>query len=142
MQAQVKWCGDLTFLGTSDSGHSVIMDGNQGAHAPSPMEMVLMSVASCSSVDVVSILQKARQPITDCVVEVSAERADAVPAVFTSIHLHFIVRGHDTSGSDVSDSHVERAVKLSAEKYCSVSIMLGASVDVTHSYSVEPYSPV
>lgn|SRR5690554_361024 len=133
MQARVKWCGELTFLGTSGSGHSVVMDGNQGQHAPSPMEMVLMSVASCSSVDVVSILQKARQNISDCTVEVQAKRADAVPAVFESIHLHFIVQG-----SDVSDNHVERAVRLSADKYCSVSIMLGASVEITHSYSVEP----
>lgn len=133
MQAKVKWCGDLTFLGTSASGHNVVMDGNNGNNAPSPMEMVLMSVASCSSVDVVSILQKARQAVSDCEVEVKAERANAVPAVFTKIHLHFVVRG-----DDVSDSHVERAVKLSADKYCSVSIMLGASVEVTHSYSVEP----
>lgn len=132
MQAKVKWCGDLTFLGTSDSGHQVVMDGNKGAHAPSPMEMVLMSVASCSSVDVVSILQKARQAVRDCEVEVTAERADSVPAVFTKIHLHFVV-----SGEDVAESHVERAVKLSADKYCSVSIMLGASVEITHSYSVQ-----
>ncbi|MCC5878443.1 MAG: OsmC family protein [Idiomarina sp.] len=132
MQAKVKWCGDLTFLGTSDSGHQVVMDGNKGAHAPSPMEMVLMSVASCSSVDVVSILQKARQAVRDCEVEVTAERADSVPAVFTKIHLHFVV-----SGIDVAESHVERAVKLSADKYCSVSIMLGASVEITHSFSVQ-----
>lgn len=132
MQAKVKWCGDLTFLGTSDSGHQVVMDGNRGEQAPSPMEMVLLSVASCSSVDVVSILQKARQQITDCEVEIEAERADAVPAVFTKIHLHFVV-----SGSNVSDTHVERAVKLSADKYCSVSIMLGAAVQISHSYRVE-----
>src|SRR5690554_5013770 len=131
MQARVKWCGELTFLGTSGSGHSVVMDGNQGQHAPSPMEMVLLSVGSCSSVDVVSILQKARQPVVDCEVEITAERVDAVPAVFNKIHLHFIVRG-----DMVADSHVERAVKLSADKYCSVSIMLGASVTVTHSFNV------
>ena len=132
MQSKVKWCGELTFLGTSDSGHNVVMDGNQGTHAPSPMEMVLLSVASCSSVDVVSILKKARQNIQSCEVEVDAKRADSVPAVFTSIHLHFVVRG-----DSVAASHVERAVKLSADKYCSVSIMLGATVDVTHSFAVE-----
>lgn len=132
MQATVAWCGDLKFVGTSGSGHSVIMDGNQGEHAPSPMEMVLMSVASCSSVDVVSILQKARQAVTSCEVVVQGERADAVPAVFTKIHLHFKV-----SGQGVTESHVKRAVTLSADKYCSVSIMLGASVEVTHSFSIE-----
>lgn len=131
MQAKVKWCGDLTFLGTSGSGHQVVMDGNKEGKAPSPMEMVLLSVGSCSSVDVVSILQKARQPVVDCEVEITAERVDAVPAVFNKIHLHFIVRG-----DMVADSHVERAVKLSADKYCSVSIMLGASVTVTHSFNV------
>lgn len=132
MQAKVKWCGDLTFLGTSGSGHQVVLDGNKGAHAPSPMEMVLLSVGSCSSVDVVSILQKARQSVADCEVEITAERADSVPAVFKKIHLHFIVRG-----SDVAEAHVERAVRLSADKYCSVSIMLGASVEVTHSFDVQ-----
>ncbi|MGX5914618.1 OsmC family protein [Aliidiomarina sp. Khilg15.8] len=135
MQATVKWCGDLKFLGTSPSGHSVVMDADNGATAPGPMEMVLLSVASCSSVDVVSILEKARQQITDCEVEIEAERADAVPAVFTKIHLHFVV-----SGSNVSDTHVERAVRLSADKYCSVSIMLGASVEISHSYSVNDSS--
>lgn len=132
MQAKVSWCGDLRFLGTSDSGHSVVMDGNSGATAPSPMEMVLLSTGSCSSVDVVSILEKARQAVTGCEVEIKAQRADSVPAVFTAIHLHFVV-----SGANIGESHVERAVKLSAEKYCSVSIMLGNSVDITHSYEVK-----
>ena len=131
MQAKVQWCGNLKFLGTSDSGHSVVMDGSQGAHAPSPMEMVLMSVASCSSVDVVSILQKARQEIESCEVDITAERAEAVPAVFKKIHLHFNV-----SGKNLTENHVERAVRLSADKYCSVSIMLSKSVEVTHSFSV------
>lgn len=135
MQANVKWCGDLKFLGTSESGHSVLMDGSQGKHAPSPMEMVLMSVASCSSVDVVSILKKARQQVTDCEVEIKSERAESVPAVFTKIHLHFKV-----SGQNIAESHVERAVRLSADKYCSVSIMLSASVKVTHSFSVHATS--
>lgn len=132
MQAKVSWCGDLKFLGTSESGHSVVLDGNSGDSAPSPMEMVLLSVGSCSSVDVVSILQKARQQVRDCEVEIEAERADAVPAVFTKIHLHFVV-----SGDDLSQTHVERAVKLSADKYCSVSIMLGAAVTISHSFSVK-----
>ncbi|RUO24088.1 OsmC family protein [Aliidiomarina minuta] len=132
MQGKVRWCGDLTFLGTSDSGHQVVMDGNSGGKAPSPMEMVLLSTASCSSVDVVNILEKARQAVNGCEVEIKAQRADSVPAVFTAIHLHFIV-----SGANVGESHVERAVKLSAEKYCSVSIMLGHSVEISHSYEVK-----
>lgn len=131
MQGKVQWCGDLTFLGTSDSGHQVVMDGHSGKKAPSPMEMVLLSTASCSSVDVVNILEKARQAVTGCEIEIKAQRADSVPAVFTAIHLHFVI-----SGESVSESHVERAVKLSAEKYCSVSIMLGSSVTISHSYEV------
>ncbi|MEA5446744.1 OsmC family protein [Gammaproteobacteria bacterium AB-CW1] len=131
MKASVQWVGEETFLVTSESGHRVVMDGNQGATAPSPMEMVLLAAGSCSSVDVVGILKKARQRVDDCRVELSAERAEGPPAVFTRIHMHFIV-----SGKDVSDKHVERAVRLSADKYCSVSIMLGHSVKVSHDYEV------
>ncbi|CUS48185.1 MAG: putative redox protein YhfA [Idiomarinaceae bacterium HL-53] len=131
MEAKVSWLHGLRFVGTSGSGHSVVMDGNGGDTAPSPMEMVLMSAASCSSVDVVSILQKARQQISGCEVDLKAERADTTPAVFTAIHMHFIV-----AGTDIAESHVERAVKLSADKYCSVSIMLGHSVNVTHSFEI------
>ncbi|TCZ90286.1 MULTISPECIES: OsmC family protein [Gammaproteobacteria] len=133
MKAKVAWLSDLRFVGTSGSGHSVVMDGDGGQTAPSPMEMVLMSAASCSSVDVVSILKKARQNVVSCEVELDSERASTTPAVFTKIHMHFVVSGHD-----VADSHVERAVKLSADKYCSVSIMLGHSVEVTHSFEVKP----
>jgi putative redox protein len=133
MQAKVSWHNDNTFIGTSGSGHSVVFDGNKdNSSAPSPMEMVLMAAGACSSVDVVSILKKARQQVLDCEVELSGERADSVPKVFTSIHLHFVV-----SGIDLSDKQVERAVKLSADKYCSVSIMLSGSVKVSHSFSVK-----
>jgi len=131
MQANVKWVEGDTFIGKSDSGHNVIFDTGSDGAAPSPMEMVLMSVGCCSSVDVVSILKKARQDVTDTRVELSSERAESAPRVFKKINLHFVV-----TGNDVSEKHVERAVKLSAEKYCSVALMLEASVEVTHSFEV------
>lgn len=133
MQAKVSWHSDNTFIGTSGSGHNVVFDGNkENSAAPSPMEMVLMAAGACSSVDVVSILKKARQQVLDCEVQLSAERAESVPKVFTSLHLHFVV-----SGINLSDKQVERAVQLSADKYCSVSIMLSGSVKVSHSFSVK-----
>lgn len=132
MEARVNWTDKQTFMATSGSGHQVTMDGNRETGA-SPMEMVLMAAGSCSSVDVVGILEKARQPVRACEVALTAERADATPAVFTRIHMHFVI-----SGDGVSEKHVERAVRLSADKYCSVSIMLGHSVAVTHSFEVAP----
>lgn len=131
MKARVQWVEAETFLATSESGHQVVMDGSKDGHAPSPMEMVLMAAGSCSSVDVVGILKKARQAVSHCDVQLSAERADATPAVFTRINMHFVVRGRS-----VAENHVERAVRLSADKYCSVSIMLGQSVEVTHSFEI------
>ena len=131
MRVHVSWQQDLLFSAQTENGHSIEMDGNQGTSASSPMEMVLMAAGGCSSVDVVSILKKARQNVTDVKVVIDGERVDAVPAVFRAIHLHFIV-----VGNDISEKHVERAVALSAEKYCSVAIMLGASVTMTHSYEV------
>ncbi|MAD76308.1 MAG: hypothetical protein CML20_16235 [Rheinheimera sp.] len=132
MQAKVSWVDNLSFIGRSASGHAVVFDANgSDSSAPSPMEMVLMSAGACSSVDVVSILRKARQHVLGCEVELSAERAEDVPRVFTKIHLHFVVSGHD-----LSEKQVARAVDLSADKYCSVSIMLASSVAVSHSYSV------
>ncbi len=136
MKATVKWGGDAMFLGESESGHTVVMDGppdhggkNQGIR---PMEMLLLGVGGCSSFDVMSILHKRRQDVKDCVARLQAERADAVPSVFTRIHMHFVV-----SGNDLSESAVRQAVELSAEKYCSASIMLQqGGVEVTHSYEV------
>jgi len=135
MQATVKWVGDRAFLGESGSGHAVVMDGppdhggrNIGVR---PMEMILLGVGGCSSYDVMDILQKGRQDVRDCVVELTAERVDEIPSVFSKIHLHFKV-----TGKNLKDSVVERAVKLSAEKYCSASIMLSKSVDITHGYEV------
>jgi len=136
MQATVKWVDGRMFLGESGSGHSVVMDGppdlggrNLGVR---PMEMLLLGVGGCSSFDVMAMLEKSRQKVTDCRVEISAERADAVPSVFTKIHLHFVV-----TGVALKESQVRRAVELSAEKYCSASIMLGsAGVEITHDFEV------
>ncbi|WP_213993247.1 OsmC family protein [Sodalis sp. dw_96] len=134
MQARVKWVEGLSFIGESASGHQILMDGNAGEKAPSPMEMVLMAAGGCSAIDVVSILQKGRQDVRDCEVKLTSERRDEAPRLFTHINLHFIV-----SGTGLTDKIVERAVELSAEKYCSVSLMLGKSVSITH--SVEVRSP-
>lgn len=136
MQATVKWVDGMMFLGESGSGHTVVMDGaldhggrNMGIR---PMEMLLLGLGGCSSFDVVQILQKGRNDLVDCRAELTAERVDAVPAVFSKIHVHFVV-----SGRDLKPAVVERAVKLSAEKYCSASIMLGnAGVEITHDFEV------
>lgn len=137
MKSTIRWAGDVKFEAESGSGHTLVLDGpaeyggqNQG---PRPMELLLMGVGGCSSFDVVHILKKARQDVTGCVAHLEAERADAVPAVFTRIHLHFVV-----TGRGLKDTQVKRAVELSAEKYCSASIMLSkAGVDISHSYEVK-----
>ncbi|MDW8845334.1 OsmC family protein [Erwinia sp. MMLR14_017] len=131
MQARVKWVEGLTFLGESSSGHQVLMDGNAGDKAPSPMEMVLMAAGGCSAIDVVSILQKGRHNVKDCEVKLTSERREEAPRLFTHINLHFII-----SGVGLGDKAVSRAVDLSAEKYCSVALMLGKGVNMTHSYEV------
>lgn len=131
MKAEVKWVGDELFMGTSESGHTIVLDANGGALAPSPLENVLISLGACSSVDVVSILEKARQDIKSCKVEIAAKRVDTVPKLFSDIHLHFVIEGNE-----ISEKHVERAVKLSADKYCSVALMLNKSVNITHDFEV------
>lgn len=136
MKATIQWQGEVAFLATAGSGHQILMDGapdqggqNQGAR---PMEMVLLGLGGCSAFDVVTILRKARQDITDCQVTLSAERADTVPAVFTHIHMHFAV-----VGKQLKEAQVARAVSLSAEKYCSASKMLMAGgVNITHDFAV------
>ncbi|MDO9214249.1 MAG: OsmC family protein [Methylococcales bacterium] len=136
MQATVKWVDGVMFVGESGSGHTVVMDGptdhggrNMGLR---PMELLLLGVGGCSSFDVIQILEKGRHQVKGCVAELTAERVDAVPSVFSKIHLHFVVTGHD-----LKVAAVERAVKLSAEKYCSASIMLGkAGVEITHDFEV------
>ncbi|MDG1165452.1 MAG: OsmC family protein [Porticoccaceae bacterium] len=137
MQTTVKWVDGVMFLGESGTGHSVIMDGapdqggrNMGAR---PMEMILIGLGGCASFDVMTMLQKGRQQVSDCRVDIEAERVDAVPAVFSKIHLSFVV-----TGNALKESQVKRAVELSAEKYCSASIMLeAAGVEISHSYSIE-----
>ncbi|EAR3450796.1 OsmC family protein [Salmonella enterica] len=131
MQARVKWVEGLTFLGESSSGHQILMDGNSGDKAPSPMEMVLMAAGGCSAIDVVSILQKGRQNVTNCEVKLTSERREDAPRLFTHINLYFIV-----TGNDLKEAAVARAVDLSAEKYCSVALMLEKAVNITHSYEV------
>jgi len=135
MKARVKLIEGVSFVGQSASGHSVVMDGppdfggkNLGIR---PMEMLLIGMGGCSAADVVHILRKARQQVTDCVADLSAERADTEPKVFTKIHLHFTI-----AGKALDPKRVEQAVKLSAEKYCSASIMLGKVVEITHDFEV------
>lgn len=132
MQARVKWVEGLSLLGESSSGHQIMMDGNAGDKAPSPMEMVLMATGGCSTIDVVSILQKGRYDITDCEVKLTSRRREEAPRLFTHINLHFMV-----TGKGLTDKAVERAVMLSAKKYCSVSLMLGNSVEITHSFEIK-----
>lgn len=136
MKARVQWTGDSLFLAESGSGHALMMDGppEHGGRnlAPRPMEMLLMGLGGCSNFDVVSILKKARQPVEGCEAYLEAERAEEDPKVFTKIHLHFVV-----SGRGLKEPQVKRAVELSAEKYCSASIMLGrAGVEITHDYEI------
>jgi putative redox protein len=131
MQARVKWEGDARFVGETESGHRVVMDGPPDAggrdQGPRPMEMILLGLGGCSAFDVVHILQKGRRAVVGCEVAIEAERAVTDPKVFTRIHMHFIVRG------DALDrARVERAVSLSAEKYCSVARMLAGTAAITH----------
>ena len=137
MQARVKWLDHMSFVGESGSGHSVVMDGapevggrNLGIR---PMEMLLLGLGGCSSFDVVLILQKSKQAVTDCEVLIEAERAEKDPKVFTKIHLHFIVKGHN-----LAPDKVERAINLSAEKYCSASIMFGKTAEISHDFEILP----
>tara|TARA_R110000744_G_scaffold365117_1_gene473848 strand:+ start:259 stop:663 length:405 start_codon:yes stop_codon:yes gene_type:complete len=132
MKAEVKWIGDELFIGTSESGHTMVLDANAGALAPSPLESVLISLGGCSSVDVVSILAKARQNIRGCTVQIAAKRVDTVPKLFSDIHLHFVIEGND-----ISAKHVERAVNLSADKYCSVALMLNKAVNISHDFEIK-----
>jgi putative redox protein len=142
MKVRIKWVENVSFLAQTQSSHAILMDGalegggrNLG---PRPMETVLAGTGGCTAYDVVAILRKARQDITDCVVELDAERAAQDPKVFTSIHFHFVI-----SGRNLDAKQVERAIQLSAEKYCSASIMLGKTARITHGFEVreEPAAP-
>lgn len=135
MKCRVKWLDHMTFVGESGSGHAVVMDAapEHGGRdiGLRPMEMLLLGLGGCTAFDVISILKKSRQAVTDCEVRVDSDRAEEVPKVFTRIHVHFIV-----SGKKLDPVKVEKAVKLSAEKYCSASIMLGKTAEMSHDFEV------
>ncbi len=135
MKARIKWVEGVTFLGETESGHAIVMDGapegggrNLG---PRPMETLLAGAGGCTAYDVVTMLRKGRQDIADVAVEMEADRAETDPKVFTRIHLHFVVKGRN-----VKREAVERAIELSATKYCSASIMLGKTATVTHDFEI------
>jgi putative redox protein len=133
--ARVKWAGDMTFIGESPSGHAVVMDSGSGDggldHGIRPMEMLLLGAGGCSSIDVMLMLKKSRQKVTDCWVELEGDRAAEPPRVFTKIHMHFVITGHD-----IDARHVERAITLSKEKYCSASVQLGALAEITTDFEI------
>ncbi len=136
MKARVKWVEGMAFMAESDSGHGVMLDGSPDIGGRNlgvrPMEMVLMGLGGCTAIDVMVILGKQRQPVEDCWIELDAERADvAAPKVFTKIHAHYVVKG-----AELDPKQVERAVKLSAEKYCSVSAMLKNSVEISYDFEI------
>ncbi|HWQ40012.1 MAG TPA: OsmC family protein [Burkholderiales bacterium] len=135
MKVRVKWIENVAFMGETESGHAFVMDGSAEGGGrnlgPRPMEVVLTGTGGCTAYDVVTILRKARQDVRDCHVELDAERAPTDPKVFTRIHMHFVVKGRN-----VSPQHVERAIRLSAEKYCSASIMLGKTARITHDFEI------
>lgn len=135
MKVTSKWLDNMCFVGSTEAGHSVVMEGAAAEggvkRGPSPMEMLLLGVAGCSSIDVVLIAEKQRQNVVDCQATVTAKRADDTPRVFTEIHIHFKVIGHD-----LKEAAIEKAVQMSAEKYCSASIMLGKAAKISHSFEI------
>lgn len=135
MKMRIKWNDRVSFLGETESGHTVLMDGAPEAGGRNlglrPMELVLMGTGGCTASDVVMILKKSRQDISDCIVEIEAERATKDPKVFTRIHYHFIL-----TGNNLKPQQVDRAINLSAEKYCSASIMLGKTAEITHDFEI------
>jgi len=134
MTTRVKWVEDRVFIGTSGSGHGVVMEAKgpgQGSVGPSPMEMLLLGMGGCTSFDVVHILGRMREDVTDCEVEIDGTRADEDPKIYTKIHAHFKV-----SGRGLKENKVKQAIELSAEKYCSASIMLGACAEITHDFEI------
>jgi putative redox protein len=140
MKVRVKWIEGVAFVAETESNHAIVMDGapegggrNIGAR---PMETVLAGTGGCTAYDVVSILRKARQDVSDCVLEIDADRAPEDPKVFTRIHFHFVVKGRN-----IKREHVERAIHLSAEKYCSASIMLGKTAAISHDYEIVELQP-
>jgi len=135
MKARVKWVEDLLFLGESGSGHTIVMDGPKelGGHGTGmrPMELLLLGMGGCTSFDLIQMLKKGRQDIRDCVVQIESERSETIPKVFTKINVHYQV-----TGKDLKEAQVKRAVDLSTQKYCSASIMLGETAEITHNYEI------
>jgi|SRR5579863_5563774 len=135
MRVEINWAGDASFIGRTEGGHRIVMDGPPDAggrdRGPRPMEVVLLGMGGCTSFDVVNILRKGRQAVTECVAQIEAERAPADPKVFTRIHVHFVV-----TGRDLDAARVARAIELSAEKYCSASIMLAKTASITHDFEI------
>ena len=135
MKTRITWLEDMTYVAQSPSGHALVIDGppELGGHnlGPRPMELLLMGMGGCTAIDVVNILRKARQELRGCELQIDAERADSDPKVFTTIQVHFIL-----TGKSLSAKHVERAIHLSAEKYCSASIMLGKTAQITHTFEI------
>ncbi|MCB1777459.1 MAG: OsmC family protein [Candidatus Competibacteraceae bacterium] len=135
MKTRVIWMEDMTYFAQSPSGHALVMDGppELGGHnlGPRPMEMLLMGMGGCTAIDVVNILRKARQDLRGCEVQLDADRADSEPKVFTQIRVHFIF-----TGLNLNTKHIDRAIQLSAEKYCSASIMLGQTAQITHTFEI------
>ncbi|SFV88694.1 OsmC/Ohr family protein [hydrothermal vent metagenome] len=129
----VRWIDGMTMVGKSASGHTVVMDGPEALGGKNlgirPMEMLLLGMGGCTTVDVISTLKKMREAVRDCRVEISAERANEHPKVFTNIHLHFMIEG-----TNLNHKKIEKAISLSADKYCSASIMLGKTATVTHDF--------
>ena len=135
MNTTVKWIDGMMMVGESASGHAIVMDGPEDLGGKNlgirPMEMLLLGMGGCTTIDVVSTLKKMREEVRDCRVEISAQRADEHPKVFTKIHLNFII-----NGSNLDEKKVEKAISLSADKYCSASIMLGKMADITHDFTI------
>ncbi|WP_323000911.1 OsmC family protein [Denitromonas sp.] len=135
MECVVKWVGEASFMAETGSGHAVVMDGAPEAGgrnlAPRPMEMLLVGAGGCTAFDVVLILKRGRHPVTDCQVRIQADRAETDPKVFTRLHYHYVV-----SGDGLKPAAVERAIHMSAEKYCSASIMLGQTAEVSHTWEI------
>lgn len=135
MKTRIKYIENVCLMAESESGHSLIIDGsaeiggrNLGVR---PMEMILMGLGGCTTMDILTILRKKRQKITDCVIEIDSQRRDTIPKIFSKIHLHFII-----TGDNLNEKHVQQAVQLSAEKYCSVSEMLKHSVEISYDYEI------
>ena len=131
MSARLEWTGGKSFEAISGSGHAIIVDGDREKGA-SPMETLLVGMGGCTSVDVVFILERMREKVTGCIAEIQATRSDEDPKVFTRIHVHFVV-----TGTGLTDGKVARAIDLSATKYCSASIMLGKTAEITHDFEIK-----